>query len=123
MKKFMLLALFIPFLFLVSCSSSVTKITAQEAKSMMDSDSSIVLVDVRTAEEYNDEHIPNAILLPLDDIEDKADNVISDKNGIYIIYCRSGNRSATASSQLASMGYENIYDMGGIIDWPYDTVS
>ncbi|MBN2876778.1 MAG: rhodanese-like domain-containing protein [Bacilli bacterium] len=123
MKKLMLFALIIPFLFLVSCSASVRDISPQEAKSMMDNDSSIVLVDVRTAEEYNDEHIPSAILLPLDTIQANASKVLPDKNATYIIYCRSGNRSADASSQLASMGYKNIYDMGGIIYWPYDTVS
>lgn len=123
MKRFLLLTLILPVIFLVSCgSSSVEQITAIEAKTMMDNDSSIVLVDVRTLSEYNEEHIPGAILLTLDYISSEAENVIPDKSATYIIYCRSGNRSATASAELARMGYEHIYDMGGIIDWPYDTV-
>jgi phage shock protein E len=100
---------------------SVVNITAEEGKTMMDEDPTIILVDVRTEEEYKEEHIPGALLLPVDDMENLASEVISDKEAVYIIYCRSGNRSATAAQQLINLGYQNIYDMGGIIDWPYDT--
>ncbi len=124
MKKYLLLMMTLLTVFLVSCQSTTYEtISASVAKSMMDNDSSIILVDVRTQEEYDKEHIQDAVLLPLDSIETDADEVIPDKSAVYIIYCRSGNRSQTASELLVSLGYENIYDMGGIIYWPYATVS
>jgi rhodanese-related sulfurtransferase len=124
MKKLLLLALVIPLIFLVSCGNSTFEtITASVAKDMMDNDSSIVLVDVRELSEYKEEHISGATLLPLGDIESKASSVIPDKTKTYIIYCRSGNRSDQASQQLVELGYESVFDMGGIIDWPYATVS
>jgi phage shock protein E len=102
---------------------TVMNITAEQGKAMMDEDSAIILVDVRTQEEYSEEHIPNALLVPVDELESLAPNMMPDKDATYIIYCRSGNRSATAAQNLVELGYMNIYDMGGIIDWPYDTVS
>jgi rhodanese-related sulfurtransferase len=102
---------------------TVTKITAEEGKAMMDEDMAIILVDVRTEAEFAEEHIPGAILVPIDDLEALAPDMMPDKAATYIIYCRSGNRSATASQQLIELGYQNIYDMGGIIDWPYETES
>ena len=100
---------------------SVTKITPEEAKEKLDNDPSILLVDVRTPDEYKQEHIVNAISLPLDTIifEGPSD-AIPDKDALYFIYCHSGNRSEIASAQLLSMGYKNIYDLGGIVDWPYE---
>jgi len=121
MKKLLLILFVLPLIFLISCSSNTFDvISAETAKQMLDNDSSIVLVDVRTQAEYNEEHISGAILLPLDSIESEAENIISDKNATYIIYCRSGNRSNQASQILVEMGYKNIYDMGGIIYWNYD---
>lgn len=102
---------------------TVMKITAEQGKAMMDEDPAIILVDVRTQEEYSEEHIPNALLVPVDELESLAPNMMPDKDATYFIYCRSGNRSATAAQTLIELGYQNIYDMGGIIDWPYDTVS
>ncbi|XMB72650.1 rhodanese-like domain-containing protein [Mycoplasmatota bacterium WC30] len=124
MKKSLLLLITFFTIFLVSCSGGTgfETISAAEGKIMMDEDASIILLDVRTASEYNEEHIEGARLFPLDDIETTASKVISDKTATYIIYCRSGNRSNQASQLLVDMGYENIYDMGGIINWPYDTV-
>lgn len=100
--------------------ASVMKISAQEAKKRLDAENGIILVDVRTVEEFNDQHIKNSVLLPLDTISDKAGTVIPDKEAVYFIYCRSGNRSATATAMLSQMGYKNLYDLGGIIDWPYE---
>jgi rhodanese-related sulfurtransferase len=99
------------------------KITAQEAKTRLDADKGIIILDVRTKEEFVEKHIPGALLLPVDTIADKASTVIPEKTKTYFIYCRSGNRSATAAAQLVSMGYTSIYDFGGIIDWPYETVT
>ena len=97
------------------------KITAREAKEIMDSEEAIIL-DVRTREEYEKEHIPNAVLLPNTEIEADAENVLPDKNAIILIYCRSGKRSADAAEKLVKMGYTKVYDFGGIENWPYDTV-
>lgn len=96
-------------------------ITSEEAKIMMDK-SVGVIVDVRTPEEFNEGHIENAINLPVDEIEDRALEVLPNKKETYLIYCRSGNRSAQGAKILENMGYEIIYDFGGINDWPYDIV-
>lgn len=118
-------------LFLFACEEVTTTsqqyqsilINAETGKSMMDNNPDIILVDVRTESEYLTYHIANSILLPVDDISSDAATVIPDKTKIYIIYCNSGNRSATAATLLTNLGYPFIYDMGGIIDWPYGTVS
>jgi phage shock protein E len=135
MKKIMLIMLIITSLFLIACSNNdqntevtdtegkVLMISPEEAKENLDSNSDIILLDVRTQAEYDSEHIAEAVLLPLDDISEKASEVVPDQEKIYYVYCRSGNRSATAAQLLVDMGYENIYDLGGIIDWPYDTVT
>ncbi|MBI9009412.1 MAG: rhodanese-like domain-containing protein [Tenericutes bacterium] len=124
MKKLLFVLLVLPVIFLVSCgSNSFEVITAGVGKEMMDNDSTIVLVDVREPSEYQEEHIPGAILLSLGDIDSRAETVLEDKTVTYIVYCRSGNRSNEAAQKLVALGYESIYDMGGIIDWPYTTVS
>lgn len=134
MKKIVLISMLIVTLLLISCSgkdtnntnrdeeSGVIMITPEEAKEQLDKNSEIILVDVRTKSEYKGEHIEGAILLPLDDISEKASEVIPDQEKTYYVYCRSGNRSATAAQLLVDLGYKNIYDLGGISDWPYDTV-
>lgn len=99
------------------------KITAKQAKEQLDSDKSIILVDVRTVDEYKENHISGSILIPDFDIETIAPTKLTDKNAKILVYCRSGNRSATASKKLIEMGYTNVYDFGGIRDWPYETVS
>jgi len=101
----------------------VVNLTAEEGKVMMEEDPTIILVDVRTQEEYIEEHIPGALLVPVDELESLAPELMPDKEATYIIYCRSGNRSATAALMLIDLGYQNVYDMGGIIDWPYETES
>lgn len=100
---------------------NVVNLTAEEGKAMMEEDPAIILVDVKTQEEYTEEHIPGALLVPVEELESLAPDLISDKEATYIVYCRSGNRSATAAQLLIDLGYKNIYDMGGIIDWPYET--
>ncbi len=124
MKKILSIFILVILIFLVSCDrNSFEKITAGEAKAMRDNDSSVVFVDVREQYEYDTEHIQAAILLPLDTIEDNAETILSDKDATYIIYCRSGNRSNQATIELVELGYTNIYDMGGIIYWNYETVT
>ena len=102
-------------------SYKAKKITSEKAKEMMDAGGVIVL-DVRTADEFAQGYIENAVLLPDTEIGKKAEEVLEDKSATILVYCRSGSRSAAASKKLAKMGYSNIYDFGGIIDWPYETV-
>ena len=135
MKKIILIIMIIVSLFFVACSvndqneevsdseGEVLMISPEEAKENLDDDSEIILLDVRTLMEYEDEHIEGAVLLPLDELAEKASEVIPSQEKTYYVYCRSGNRSATAAQLLVDMGYKSIYDLGGIIDWPYDTVN
>jgi rhodanese-related sulfurtransferase len=97
-------------------------ITPQDAKARLDSDKTIILVDVRTQTEYDIEHIPGAHVAPVEYLSTTTAQLFPDKNATYFIYCRSGNRSATASRLLVGLGYQHVYDLGGIIDWPYETV-
>ncbi len=99
------------------------KITAAEAYGMMEGSDDYILLDVRTLEEFEPAHIKGAMLLPVTEIQDKASEQLGDKDAIILVYCRSGNRSAQAAKQLLDMGYTRVYDFGGIIDWPYETVS
>ncbi len=97
------------------------QITQEEAKEMMDTQE-VIILDVRQQEEYDAAHIPGAVLLPVDAIDEKsAASVIPEKDAVVLVYCRSGNRSKTASSALAGLGYTNIYEFGGINTWPYET--
>lgn len=101
---------------------SYHKITAAQAKEMMDA-GGVIIVDVRTAEEYAEKHIPGAILVPNESIADEPPSALPDPEAVLLVYCRSGVRSRQASDKLVDLGYTNIYDFGGIIDWPYETVS
>ena len=96
-------------------------ITAKEAKEIMDSQKGYVILDTRTQEEYDESHIPGAIVIPHDQIREKAESVLTDKNQLILVYCRSGRRSKIAAEALAELGYTNIKEFGGIIDWPYET--
>jgi len=100
-----------------------TKITSQEAKSMIDK-GNVTIVDVRTQSEYDADHLQEAVLVPLQTIEQDAPAVLTDKNAVLLVYCRTGIRSAAASKKLISMGYLHVYDIaGGITSWPYSTVN
>ena len=97
--------------------------TSQDAKEWMDEDESVVVVDVRTKEEYEAGHIPGALLIPNETIENTPPEELPDKSAKILIYCRSGNRSYQASLKLLEMGYDFIYDFGGINTWPYEIVT
>lgn len=99
------------------------QITQEEAKSLMDSEENYIILDVRTVEEFNVAHIEGAILIPDYEIGEKAEETLTDKNQLILVYCRSGRRSKSASAELAEMGYTNVKEFGGIIDWSYGTVS
>ena len=89
----------------------------------MNSGDELIILDVRTKEEYAEAHIPGAILIPNEEIIDTPPVELPDMDAEILIYCRSGNRSAKAAKKLADMGYTNLYDFGGINDWSYETVS
>ncbi|NTU89258.1 MAG: rhodanese-like domain-containing protein [Actinobacteria bacterium] len=99
------------------------KLSAEEAKARMDSGGEVLVVDVRTEEEYAQAHIPGAILIPNETITDTPPAQLPDFDAEILVYCRSGNRSKQAATKLIAMGYTNVYDFGGIIDWTYETVS
>lgn len=97
------------------------QISQEEAKKMMDTQE-VIILDVREQDKYDSGHIPGAVLLPVGAIdEDTAAAVIPAKDATVLVYCRSGNRSKTASSALAELGYTNVYEFGGIKTWPYET--
>ena len=125
MKKTLAILMSLAAFAIASCTAAASpaKIDASAGRSMMTDDPSIVLVDVRTSEEYAAGHIPGAILIPLSELAAEADGQLPDKDAKIIVYCRSGNRSAQAAELLDGLGYTRIYDMGGIVDWPYDVVS
>ena len=95
-------------------------ITAEEAKEIMDTEEGYVILDVREQDEYDAGHISGAILIPFTQIEAKANEMLPDKDQLILVYCRSGRRSKIAAEALAELGYTNIKEFGGIIDWPYE---
>lgn len=140
MKKVILLLLLLILMLSVSaCDASVTvpedteiqeketeekqviyeNITADEAKQIMDAETGYVILDVRTEEEYAEGHIPGAILIPDYEIAQKAESILPDKDQKILVYCRSGRRSKNAAEALLALGYTNIWEFGGIIDWNY----
>ena len=105
-----------------SGAATYVSITAEEAKTLMDSEEGYVILDVRAQSEYDEGHIPGAILIPDSEIKGKAESVLTDKDQLILVYCRSGRRSKLAAAALAELGYTNIKEFGGIIDWPYEVV-
>ena len=99
------------------------KLSAADAHNMMAELKDRVLLDVRTEEEYREKRLSGAILIPNYEIKDRAAKELPDKDRVIFVYCRSGARSANAAKELAALGYKNVYDIGGIINWPYETVS
>lgn len=126
MKKMILLLL--AAMLLTACGQTKEKdqgaiymsITAAEAKHIMDTEEGYIILDVRTQEEYDESHIPGAILIPNTEIEDRAEENLPDKDQLILVYCRSGRRSKLAAEILVELGYTNIKEFGGIIDWPYE---
>lgn len=99
---------------------SYQRISQEDAKKMMDNED-VIILDVREQSEFEEKHIPGAVLLPVGTItKDTADAVIPDLDSVVLVYCRSGNRSQTASSALAELGYSCVYEFGGINTWPYE---
>lgn len=124
MKRFLALLFALCLLVLAGCGqqtdAAYRQISQEEAKEMMDAGDAVVL-DVREQSEYDEGHIPGAVLLPVGSIdEDTAAAVIPEKSATVLVYCRSGNRSKTAAAALAELGYTDVYEFGGINTWPYE---
>jgi len=101
---------------------SLCRINAAEAREKMLNNPEAIILDVRSSREFAERRIPNAILLPLDEIKEKARFVLPNKSALILVYCRSGIRSYDATNLLKTMGYTNVCDFGGILDWPYETI-
>ena len=129
MKK--LIFLFLAVMLLTACGQDrdndqetvYLNITAEEAKQIMDSEDGYIILDVRTQEEYDQGHIPGAIVISHEEIAEKAEDVLTDKDQLILVYCRSGRRSKIAAEALVELGYTNIKEFGGIIDWPYEVTT
>lgn len=98
------------------------QITAKEAKTIMDAETEYIIIDARTEEEFTEGHIKGAVLIPEYEIKDRAEKELPDKETLILVYCRSGRRSKIASEELVKLGYKNVKEFGGIIDWPYEIV-
>ena len=126
-KRFllMLLTLALPF-GCVGCSdggsASYDQISGAEAKALMDNERDYIIIDARTQSEYDQGHIPGAIMIPEYEIADRAEKELPDKNQLILVYCRSGRRSKIAAEELVKLGYTNVKEFGGIIDWEYEIV-
>ena len=129
MKKRILRIVLLVAMLLAACGQDIEKdqeavyvnITAEEAKQIMDGEEGYIILDVREQDEYDAGHIPGAILIPYTQIKEKANEMLTDKVQLILVYCRSGRRSKIAAETLVELGYTNIKEFGGIIDWPYET--
>ena len=127
MKK-MILPILLILIFSMGCGTNTenrqeavyVNITAQQAKEIMDTQNGYVILDVRAQSEYDEGHIPGAIVIPHDQIMEKAEEILMDKDQMILVYCRSGRRSKMAADDLVALGYTNIKEFGGILDWPYE---
>jgi len=131
MKKFkgliIMLLISLSLFGLTACQSgdnnaTYEQITTEQAKTIMDTEKDYIIIDVRTVEEYEEGFIKGAICFPHEDVAEKAHVVLPDKEQLILVYCRSGRRSKIASEELVKLGYTNVKEFGGIIDWPYEVV-
>jgi phage shock protein E len=99
------------------------KITPEQGKALITGSEPFFLVDVRRQDEYETAHIPGAILIPNETITDECPPQLSDLNAVIIVYCRTGRRSNIAARKLVKLGYTHVLDLGGIISWPYKTIT
>ena len=127
--KRLVLAFFVIIVLLTGCAhpsnssaASYKQITQEKAKEMMAKDDGHIIVDVRRQDEYDEGHIPGALLIPNESITDKQPDELPDLNQIVLVYCRSGRRSKEASQKLADIGYTNVYEFGGINTWTGEIV-
>ncbi len=135
MKRFVssiIVVVLVSFLGIVGCAqvqpdsegkAKYQTISTEIAKERLDKEKGIVLLDVRTVAENTEKRIPESVLIPVEAIKTQAPDMLPDKNAAIFVYCRSGNRSAIAAQALADMSYTNVFNLGGINNWPYETES
>ena len=128
LKGFVLMLLIsLSFFGLTACgnadnTASYEQISPAEAKEIMDTAKDYIIIDARTDEEFKEGHISGAIMIPEYEIAERAEKELPDKDALILVYCRSGRRSKIASEELVKLGYTNVKEFGGIIDWPYEIV-
>lgn len=101
---------------------SYRQISQEEAKRILDTQTGFILLDVREQEEFDAGHIPGAVLMPYTRTDELAPGLLPDREQRILVYCRSGRRSKIAAQRLGELGYRDVEEFGGIIDWPYETV-
>lgn len=106
----------------IANSLGYEQINAEKAKEIMDNGAEYILIDARTESEFAEGHIEGAILIPEYEIASRAEQELPDKDALILVYCRSGRRSKITSEELVKLGYTNVKEFGGIIDWPYEIV-
>lgn len=95
----------------------IKHVSMNDIVQIMEENENYIILDVRTQAEYNQGHIPNAICIPNETIDENVVNKLPDKNQMILVYCRSGNRSKQAAEKLKKLGYTDLIEFGGIIDW------
>ncbi|MBE6790105.1 MAG: rhodanese-like domain-containing protein [Ruminococcaceae bacterium] len=108
--------------YITSAVVSYEQISQDEAKRIMDMKEDFVIIDARTEKEFTEGHIEGAILIPEYEITERAEKEIPEKDTLILVYCRSGRRSKIAAEALVALGYTNVKEFGGIIDWQYEIV-
>lgn len=130
-KPLLIVIAMVSILVMVGCGAQTTSsgnqvtyesISAEEAKTIMDTEKEYIIIDARTQSEFEEGHIEGAILMPEYEIKERAEAELTDKEQLILVYCRSGRRSKVASQNLVDLGYTNVKEFGGIIDWEYDVV-
>lgn len=119
------LLLLLPVMLLTGCSASepsqtYRQVSADEAIALMETQTDYIILDVRTRAEYEEKHIPGAVCIPNESIGTEEIPELPDKDQLILVYCRSGRRSQLAAEALVELGYTNIKEFGGILDWPYE---
>ncbi len=117
MKKFLLLLIFMLTMSGCGGGNDYKHLGTNEAMQIIKTDKSVLVLDVRTIDEYEKKHIPNAVLLPLDEIQKKNFTSLTDKKQKILVYCWTGRRAENAAKLLAENGYENVFEFGGLVDW------
>jgi len=120
-----LFVLFFVSIALIGCSSTddeFSSMSGQDAYELIASGADVTILDVRSEAEFLGGHIEGAVLLPVDEVENRAEGVLGDKDAVILVICQSGNRSQAASQELVNLGFTNIYDIGGIMSWPGEIV-
>lgn len=118
------------FMLCTGCTSDKTgdaeplysSITMEDAATLLEAENDYIILDVRTEQEYFTGHIPGAMCIPNETIDETVAELLPDKEHVIFVYCRSGNRSKEASEKLANLGYTNVVEIGGVKDWPGDLI-